>query len=92
LVASVVYSVALPPAGEVVVFVFVPFVVVSLADLPSLLCAVVITVLFSVVPFWLSQSTGSPVKSSGAQIVGRRSCLGGRFRGELVKEKLNDAP
>ena len=37
------------------VFVFVSFVVVSLAVLPSLLCVVVVTVLFSVVPFWLSQ-------------------------------------
>jgi len=54
-VVSVVFSVALPPAGGVVVFVFVSFVVVSLAVLPSLLCVVVVTVLFSLVPFWLSQ-------------------------------------
>ena len=37
------------------VFVFVSFVVVSLAVLPSLVCVLVVTVLFSVVPFWLSQ-------------------------------------
>jgi hypothetical protein len=54
-VVSVVFSVAVPPAEGVVVFVFVSFVVVSLAVLPSLLCVVVVTVLFSVVPFWLSQ-------------------------------------
>ena len=37
------------------VVVFVSFVVVSVTVLPSLLCVVVVTVLFSVVPFWLSQ-------------------------------------
>jgi len=38
-----------------VVVAFVSFVVVSVTILPSLLCVVVVTVLFSVVPFWLSQ-------------------------------------
>ena len=37
-------------------FVFVSFVVVvSPTTLPSLVCVVVVTVLFSLVPFWLSQ-------------------------------------
>ena len=57
-VVSVVFSDVLPPApgvaGAVVVFVSV-VVVVSSVVLPSLVCEVVVSVLFSVVPFRLSQ-------------------------------------
>ena len=84
-VVSVVFSVALPPAGGVVVFVLVSFVVVSLAVLPSLDCVVVVTVLFSVVPFWLSQPTGSPVNSSRTRSLAAKAALGAVFEASLSR-------
>jgi len=57
-VVSVVFLLVVPPpsgvAGVVVVFLSI-VVVVSPVVLPSLVCDVFVSVLFSVVPFWLSQ-------------------------------------
>ena len=57
-VVSVIFLTVVPPpagvAGVVVVFVST-VVVISLVVLPSLVCEVFVSVLFSVVPFWLSQ-------------------------------------
>src|SRR6478672_1652651 len=55
-VVSVIFLTVVPPPAGVAGVVFVStVVVVSLVVLPSLVCDVFVSVLFSVVPFWLSQ-------------------------------------